>query len=123
MKKPIRHLLFWAPRSICILFAAFITLFAADAFEGVHGFWNCAGALAIHLIPTAIILLVLAVTWRWEWVGAILFTTLGALYLISCWGRWHWSVYAMIAGPLFAAGVLFLLNWIYRGRLRASEIQ
>jgi hypothetical protein len=116
MKKPINRLLFWSPRVLTILFTAFVTLFAADALDGVHGFWNGALALTMHLIPTAVLVVLLAVTWRWEWVGAILFTALGGLYLVSTWGRWHWSVYAVIAGPLFAIGTLFLLNWICRAQ-------
>ena len=121
MTKSTKRVLFWAPRLLCILFAAFITLFAMDALEGVHGFWNGAISLGMHLLPTAIIVGLLAIAWRWEWVGAVLFTALGVLYVVSCWGRFHWSVYALIAGQLFVSGMLFLAGWAYRAQLRGGD--
>ena len=123
MKTPLKQLLTWTPRILCILFAAFISIFALDVFDGTHGFWQTTLALLIHLIPTWIVLVVLAFSWRWEWVGGILFTALGALYLIMFWGRFHWSVYLWIAGPLFLVGVLFILNWLFSKKLRASTAQ
>jgi hypothetical protein len=47
-------------------FAGFISLFALDAFEENPGFWNSTLALLIHLIPTGLLQLILAVSWRWE---------------------------------------------------------
>jgi len=79
MTTPPKQLLFWSPRILCLLFAAFISIFAADAFGEGYGFWKTILALLIHLIPTGIILVILAISWRWEWVGGILFIALGAL--------------------------------------------
>jgi hypothetical protein len=104
--------LYWAPRVLGLLFAAFISIFALDVFDGQHGFWRTALAFLMHLIPTAIVLLVLAVCWRWEWVGMLIFPGLGAWYIISAWGRFHWSAYALIAGPCFLLGALFLASWL-----------
>ena len=118
MKTSLKRFLFWTPRVLCLLFAAFISLFALDVFEGHHGFVQTAIALAMHLIPTAALLLVLAFSWRWEWVGAAVFPALGLFYMVAFAGRFHWSVYVIIAGPLFLLGVLFLLNWIHRHDLR-----
>ena len=123
MKTPLEKLLLWTPRILCMLFAAFISIFALDVFNEAHGFWQTTLALLIHLIPTWIVLVVLAFSWRWEWVGGILFTALGALYLIMFWGRFHWSVYLVIAGPLFLVGVLFFLNWLFSEKLRISTSQ
>ena len=120
MKTPLKRILFWSPRVLGVLFAGFISLFAADALGGGYGFWKTILALLVHLIPTAIVLVALAIAWRWEWVGGILFIALGAFYLVKFWGRLHWSAYALIAGPLFFIGVLFGLNWLCRGELRTS---
>jgi len=121
MTKSTKRLLFWTPRLLCILFAAFITLFALDALEGVHSFWDGTVALAMHLLPTGVMLLLLGIAWRWEWVGAVLFTALGGLYVACFWGRFHWSTYALIAGPLLVMGTLFLVGWLYHARLRGAE--
>ncbi|MGD0350866.1 MAG: hypothetical protein ABSB84_11240 [Verrucomicrobiota bacterium] len=118
MKPSLKRLLFWTPRILCVLFASFLSIFAADVFGEGYGFWKTILALLIHLIPTWIILAVLAISWRREWVGGILFIALGALYLVEFWGRFHWSAYLCISGPLLLLGVLFFLNWLHRRELR-----
>jgi hypothetical protein len=119
MKTLTKAFLFWTPRILCLLFAAFISMFALDVFEEKHGFWNTALALLVHLIPTAVLLLILALAWRWEWIGGVVFPVLGACYLFFFWGRFHWSAYAIISGSLFLLGTLFLLGWSSRLKLRA----
>ncbi|HUU28898.1 MAG TPA: hypothetical protein VM123_13890 [archaeon] len=121
MKRPVKRLLFWTPRVLCILFAIFVSLFALDVFSEGYGFWKTILALLIHLIPTYIIIIVLIFSWRWEWVGGILFTALGAFYIFWVWGRFTWLTYLVMSGPLFLVGVLFLVNWVYRAELRASD--
>jgi hypothetical protein len=121
MKTPLKRLLFWTPRILCLLFAAFISIFAADVFGQGYGFWQTVLALLMHLIPTWIVLIVLAISWRREWVGGVLFIALGVLYLIMSWGRLHWSAYLCISGPLLLVGTLFFLNWLYRKELRTSS--
>jgi hypothetical protein len=114
MKLFMKKALFWTPRLLGLLFAAFISLFAMDVFGESRGFWQTALALVMHLIPTGILLLLLAVSWRWDWVGGVVFPALGLLYIAMFWGRFHWSSYAVIAGPLILIGTLFFVSW--RGR-------
>ena len=120
MKKPMKRIVFWMPRVLCVLFAVFISLFALDVFGEGYGFWETIVALLMHLIPTGIILIALAIAWRWEWIGAILFVALGAWYVIMAWGEFDWIAYLLISGPLFLLGALFLVNWLYRAELRSS---
>jgi hypothetical protein len=121
MKTPVKQLIFWTPRFLGILFALFISLFALDVFGEGYGFWETVLALLIHLIPTGIILIALAIAWRWEWIGAVLFVALGAWYLLMTRGKFEWITYLMISGPLFLVGVLFLINWLRRSELRSSS--
>jgi hypothetical protein len=121
MKTSIKRFLYWTPRILCLLFAGFISLFALDVFGENSGFWNTALALLMHLIPTGILLLILAVSLRWEWVGGLAFPALGACYLIAFWGRFHWSTYAILSGSLFLLGRLFLLNWKHRAKSHAPD--
>ena len=101
-----------------MLFAAFLSMLVLDVFSEGYGFWETILALLIHLIPTGVILLLLAITWRWEWVGGFLFPVLGVLYLIEVWGQQHWLTYLVIPGPLILVGVLFLVSWSYREKIR-----
>lgn len=110
-----KQLLFWSPRILCILFATFLSLFALDVFSEGYGIWEAMLALLIHLIPTYLVVISLAIAWRWEWVGSILFIALSLGYLASTTGG-SW----IIAGPLFLVGILFLVNWIYRAQLNAQ---
>ena len=64
-------------------------------------------ALLMHLIPTFLVLRLLAAAWRWEWFGALSFAALGLGYIIGFWGRFHWMAYVMIAGRLLLLGGLF----------------
>lgn len=113
-----RRALFWAPRTLCILFALFLSLFALDVFGQGYGIWKTILALLIHLVPVYLVVVALAIAWRWEWVGAVLLLGLALAYPVLMWGApWDW--YLLISGPLFVVGVLFLLNWRYRDALRA----
>ena len=110
-------LLYWSPRVLTIVLAVFLSLFALDAFNGVQGFWPVAKELSIHLIPATVVVLALVAAWRWEWVGAGLFTLLAGLYMWEVLPRHvDWAV--TIALPLLAIAALFLLNWIERAKVR-----
>jgi len=117
MKGPARRLLFWSPGVLCIAFALFVSLFALDVLNEGLGLWKTILALSIHLIPTAFIVVVLALSWRWEWVGGILYIATGIYYLIEARHHSDWIV--VISGPLFLVGALFLLNWLKRAEIRA----
>ncbi len=108
--------LYWAPRVLCILFGVFLSLFSLDVFEAGRGVGETLLGLMIHLAPVFLVALILAVSWRREWVGAVAFTALAVLYLVSTGGRQHWAAYASISGSLALIGVLFFLNWIARRR-------
>jgi hypothetical protein len=120
MKKPVKRVVFWTPRILGVLFAMFISIFALDVFGEGYDFWETIVALLMHLVPTGIIVIALAIAWRWEWIGALLFTGLGAGYVIMAWGRFEWVTYLLIAGPSFLIGALFLVNWFFRAELRSS---
>jgi hypothetical protein len=113
-----KRVLFWTPRVLCILFAIFISIFALDVFSEGHGFWKTILALLIHLVPTFILVIILVIAWRREWVGAILFCALAVLYVVRFWGRFPLATYLSISGSLALIGVLFLFNWIYKEQLR-----
>jgi hypothetical protein len=117
MKGPVRRLLFWSPRVLCIAFAIFLSLFALDVFNEGLGVWKTILALSIHLIPTAFVVVVLALSWRWEWVGGLLYIAAGTRYLFLARGHPPWVL--VISGPLFIVGALFLVNWWKRAEIRA----
>jgi hypothetical protein len=121
-RKPAQQLLYWAPRALCIVFAVFISLFAFDVFREGQGFWATAIALLMHLIPTFLVLIVLAASWRREWIGGVLFIVLAVVYLVWAWNKPFGGVaIPLISGLLVLIGALFLLNWYYRVELRGTS--
>jgi hypothetical protein len=120
MNTATKRALFWTPRVLCMLMAAFLAMFAADVFNEGYGFWGTAFALLMHLLPsTILVLVVLVISWRWEWIGAVLFSAMAVFFIVYFWGNGPWYAFAGISGPLFLIGILFLLNWRYRAELRA----
>ncbi len=117
-----KKLLYWTPRGLCLAFALFLCVFAADVFAEGLGFWRTSLALFMHLIPVFVVLLILALAWRWEWVCALLLTMLGCLQIWLMLSRhMPWQSWAIIAGPLFVIAALFLANWLERKELHGGR--
>lgn len=112
MNSSSRQLLFWSPRVLGILFAGFLGVFAFDVFGGEQSAGATVAAFLVHLLPSALVLAALAIAWRWEWVGCILFMGMGVLYLLPFWGNGPDALnYLIMTAPLFLTGLLFCLNW------------
>lgn len=120
MNATTKQILFWSPRALCILFALFISIFALDVFGEGYDFWKTLLALAMHLIPTGIVLVILVIAWRWEWIGGILFFALTGYYIYWAWGRFPLYDYFIIAGPMVIVSILFFINWKYRTEIRTK---
>jgi hypothetical protein len=108
-------LVWWGPRITGMLIAGFFAIFALDAFNNTS-FFDALPAFGIHLIPAIVVVLVVAIAWRFELCGAAAFTGLGVLYAVMARGRIDWVV--TVSGPLVALGVLFLVSWRYHTEAR-----
>jgi hypothetical protein len=104
----------WFARILTLLFAAFLCIFAGDVFEEKYSFWMTIFALFMHLIPAIAILVILWISWRYEWVGGVFYPLLGGIYVWWAWDRFPVSVYFLIAGPLFLLGGLYFISWHFR---------
>lgn len=117
MTQSAKYFLLWVPRCFCILYALFLGAFAFDVFQEDLPPGRMIVALLIHLIPAFLVLLVLAVSWGREWVGAVLFLSLATYYWLSTAGRVHWSAVLLISGNAYLLGGMFLVDWILRKKL------
>lgn len=108
-----------ASRALGIGFALFLALFALDVFDEATGVVDTAIALAMHLIPTFVLLLTVAVAWRREWIGALVFGALGVAYVVFVRG-FPIATYAVIAGPALATAALYAASWS-RSRRRPRD--
>jgi hypothetical protein len=123
-----KGMLFWSPRVLSIVFIAFLSLFALDVFDEHLGLWKTLLALTIHLIPSFVLVALLILAWRWEWIGAAGYGAAALLYVgwvvtlqrpITAAMRAVWI--GTIAGPALLVAALFLANWLIRGDLRADR--
>lgn len=125
MKPFTTQLLHWAPRILCILAILFISLFALDAFEPGRSLGQQLAAFIMHLIPTAVLTLLLLIAWKWEMVGGIIFTIIGIVmspFIYQHNYRMNNSVWVsleiilMITFPFIVVGALFITESILKGR-------
>ncbi|MBI4454211.1 hypothetical protein HY636_06205 [Candidatus Woesearchaeota archaeon] len=119
MAKNISKSLYWTPRILSILFILFLALMSLDIFEGNYGVWGTILGLFMHNIPTLILLIFLLISWKYEWVGGVVFILAGIVYIVMLlinaikngfeWYYLSWAI--QIAGIAFLIGILFFVNW------------
>jgi hypothetical protein len=102
-------LVVWIPRILAILVAAYLGLFALDAFAPGKPTAQAIGDFIIHLWPAGLVLAIAALSWRWPWVGGLAFFLLAGAY--AAWTNFRLDWVAAISGPLVVVGALFLLSW------------
>ena len=101
--------LVWCPRILATVFCLFLSLFALDATGNTE--------FAFHIVPTLLLLAVVAVSFQWEWVGGIVFTVLGLAYAYIA--RDHVSWVLSISVPLIVVGLLYVVSWRHHRELHA----
>lgn len=102
----------WAPRFLGVGLAVFLAMFALDAIgEGPID-------LLLHLLPALVVLTVVAISWRWEWVGGVAFLGLAVLYAATT-QRLDWIL--TISGPLLVVALLFFWSWRHHDELHATR--
>ena len=115
----------WMPRIICILAILFISLFALDSFGPNLTIWQQIGAFLIHLIPTYILIALLIVAWKWEYIGGIIFIIIGLgmspfifkhNYNMNHSIGMSIGIILMITFPFVVAGILFIISYIIKKR-------
>lgn len=117
--KTSNSLIYWLPRVICILAILFISMFALDSFAPELTFWQQIGTFLMHLVPSFILLALLVVAWKWEFVGGVIFTFVGVVttpFIFLHNYRMNHSVWMslfiilIITIPFLLVGILFLVN-------------
>jgi hypothetical protein len=116
-----KKFIYWLPRVLTIVYILFLALFAFDSFDGDKSIWKKSLGFLIHLTPNFVLIIILIISWKREWIAGILFNALAFFYIVFFWGKFALAAYFAIAGPLFLTGILFLINWYQRKKDMANN--
>jgi hypothetical protein len=110
------RLIYWSPRVAGILIILFVSLFALDVFEEGRSLGEMLLAFLMHMLPSITMAIVLALAWRWEWVGFVSFLLAGLFFLrfMLFDPAQGLGVLLLISGPMFLISLLFWANWKWR---------
>jgi len=98
----------WGARGAGLAMAAFLALFALDAFQGQPPLAAIPG-FVMHLLPALLVVAVVALAWRLPLAGSVVFLLLAVGYGVMV--RWRLDWVAAIGGPLAIVALLFFLSW------------
>lgn len=111
MSRGLKRVVVWGPRVLGLLFVAFISLFALDVFEEGVRLTDALIGLAIHLIPTYLILIGIAAGWKRPVWGGVILVGLAAVAM-EFFDRPAGFIMVI---PLLVVGALFVLSgWSQR---------
>ena len=103
------NVLIWGPRALGLLVAAYLSLFALDAFTGEKDFIHAIPDYLVHAAPAFLVLLIVLISWHRQWIAGIFFIALALYYTLTTLHRTDWIL--AIAGPLLCTGLFYLLSW------------
>jgi hypothetical protein len=104
-------ILYLVPRILAVLAILFMGMFSLDSFGGSYSLMTKVLHFLMHNIPVFILIIFLAIAWRRELLGGILFifaSVAGFIFFKSFTGN-PGSI--IVITPFFLTGVLFLLHY------------
>ncbi|PIT88550.1 MAG: hypothetical protein COU29_02100 [Candidatus Magasanikbacteria bacterium CG10_big_fil_rev_8_21_14_0_10_36_32] len=127
MENKINKFIYWIPRILSILFILFLAMFSLDVFEEGLSAGQIALGLFMHNIPVLFLLAIIIISWKSEVIGGIVFILAGLFYtcmvtkeVIMSYPH-QYSILTWIptiAGPAFLVGILFLIGWMKKRKLK-----
>ncbi len=115
------RILHWTPRVLAIGVALFLSLFALDVFGEEAGVGYITVALLMHLRPTLVLLIVIAIAWRRAFIGGLLFLMLGVVSVFLFDTYEHVFTFLTISLPVLLAGILFMVDAVSEKPLRRAR--
>lgn len=120
--------IYWSPRVAGILIILFVSLFALDVFEEGRPLGEMLLAFLMHMLPSLIMALLLAIAWRWEWVGFAGFLLASLFFMRTLFMSFNqpgavssaFGMFLLFAGPLLLIALLFGANWRWHSQLHPS---
>lgn len=98
------------PRALAVLHAIFLGIFALDVFDAGYGPAGTIAALSMHLIPSFLILVALAVAWNHERAGSLLFLLAAIGFTARFDAYAHPLNFVVLPAPLFLVSLLLYVS-------------
>jgi len=114
-----KHL--WLPAGLGILYILFISMFALDAFSVDASLIEKIGGFLIHLAPSFVLLIILAISWKKPAAGGALFILLSAVFTLFF--RTYESLvnFLIVSFPLAVIGLLFITYHAVENKKKAGS--
>jgi hypothetical protein len=124
-KEPIpgNKALSWILRVLLVVMAIVIGLFSLDVFGQGYSFWKTILAFTIHNIPSFVLLIVLAIAWKWEHIAGFMLVFLAMAGTLPFGPPNNRNAFAYtILGIVALIGIFFVLNYFVFDRKKQEEI-
>jgi hypothetical protein len=100
---------------LCVTFILGLAWFILHVSDAEQDLGTTVLSLRGSLMPCFVFTAVLIVAWRWEWVGALLFSAFALYYGAENLRQPRWIL--SVSAPLLTVGLLFLLSWLAEARM------
>jgi hypothetical protein len=107
--------LYWFPRILTIIALLFMLIFSFDVFEGNETIGRKLLGFLMHNIPVLILIAILIIAWKREFVGGIFFII---AFIVSCYFFKSFSGNAgslVVTSPFLITGILFIIHYFLYG--------
>jgi hypothetical protein len=111
----------WLPAGIGLIYTLFISLFAADAFSGDALLSEKIVGFIIHLMPSIVSLIILAVSWKSPVKGGALFILLSVVFTLYFGTYKSILNFLVISFPLAVIGILFIILQVAKDKRMAGS--
>lgn len=115
--------IYWTPRIAGILIILFVAMFALDVFSEGGNILGMLGAFVLHALPAILMGIVLAIAWKRDWVGFVLFLA-GAIFFLRVIIRNpldNLGTVLLFSGPMLMIALLFWANWKWKKELLPTQ--
>lgn len=110
----IKKMIEWSPRFFSSLLIVLLLMFSFDVFESNTPWYKILLGFLIHNIPVIVLLIVLWIAWHKPLVGAIVYTSVGILYIGWMFidqGISAWLAMLSLGMPGVIIGILYYIHY------------
>ncbi len=112
-------ILLWLPRLLSIALVGLLSLFSLDVFEQQSVWYLLLLGFFIHNIPVVLLVIIICLSWKKPFIGAVAFTLSGALYSVYMLiqnGLSSWTAILTLGLPSIIVGVLYYVSYRVVGK-------